>query len=191
MRFGLREAIFVVLLLGMIGAFYFLQVQTQTQDIAEARAEVVRKQQKLQELERATKSIEDLGSEIDELKAAIETVEQQLPAQREVDVILREVWELAAKHRLRPESVRPDKVQPHPHYTELPIKLVIVGDFDGFYEFLLAVEDLPRITRMPDMKLKKLRGVNVEEGQMKADIILSIFFEGQSAVQTASAHGGR
>jgi len=189
MRFGLREAVFVLLLLGMPAAAYFFVFEPRNQQIAEARQEVAQKQAKLNELEKATKSIDDLGAEIDELKQAISFVEQQLPAQREVDVILREVWELAAEHKLRPESVRPDKVVPQSHYTELPIKLVIVGDFDGFYEFLLALEDLPRITRLPQMKLQKLSGPDVEDGAMKADLVLSIFFEGRRA-QTASAQGG-
>ncbi len=189
MRFGLREALFVLLLLGMPAAAYFFVFQPRNEQIAEARKEVAQKQAKLTELEKATKSIDDLGAEIDELKEAISFVEQQLPAQREVDVILREVWELAAKHKLRPESVRPDKIVPQSHYTELPIKLVIVGDFDGFYEFLLALEDLPRITRLPQMKLQKLQGKDVDDGAMKADLVLSIFFEGRAA-QTASALGG-
>jgi len=189
MRFGLREAIFVVLLLGMPAAAYFFVFEPRSVQIAEAQAEVRAKQDKLNKLSEYTKGIDDLGSEIDELKAAISLIEQQLPAQREVDVILREIWELAAKHKLRPDSVRPDKTIAQSHFTELPIKLVIVGDFDGFYEFMLAVEDLPRVTRMPQMKLKKLQGPDVEDGQMKADIVLSIFFEGR-ATQTASAFGG-
>jgi len=184
--------VFVLLLLGMPAAAYFFVFEPRNQQIAEAEKEVRAKQAKLQKLEQATKSFDDLGAEIDELKAAINTIEQQLPAQREVDVILREVWELAAKHKLRPNSVRPDKPIEQQHYTELPIKLVIVGDFDGFYEFLLAVEDLPRITRMPEMKLQTLQGPDVADGSMKADLVLSIFFAGQRAQQTASAYqGGR
>lgn len=190
MRFGLREAMFVLLLLGMPAAAYFFVFEPRNVQIAEAREEVRQKQAKLQKLEQHTRSIEDLGAEIDELKAAISFVEQQLPAQREVDVILKEVWELAAKHKLRPESVRPDKVVPQSHYTELPIKLVIVGDFDGFYQFMLDLEDLPRITRMPEMKLKKLTGPQAEDGAMKADVVLSIFFEGNRARTASAAHGG-
>ena len=190
MRFGPREAMFILLLLGMPAAAYFFVFEPRNQQIAEAQAEIVAKQAKLRELEKHTDSIDDLGAEIDELKAAIGFVEQQLPAQREVDVILREVWELAAKHKLRPESVRPDKVVQQTHYTELPIKLVIVGDFDGFYQFMLAVEDLPRITRMPEMKLEKITGREAEDGAMKANVVLSIFFEGERAAQTASAARG-
>lgn len=176
MQFGPREAIFVLLLLAMPVAAYFFVFQPRTVQIAEAREEIVSKQSKLKELEAATKSIEDLGSEIDRLRQAITLVEQKLPAQRDVEIVLRDVWRLAAENKLTPKSVRTDKIVETSHYAELPIKMTIVGDFAGFYTFLQELEKLPRITRTPNMKLEKL---DKQEGVMQADMVLSIFFEGQ------------
>ena len=50
-----------------------------------------------------------MGEEIDKLSEAITVFEQKLPAEREVEVILKQVWELAAKHDLTPKSIRTDK----------------------------------------------------------------------------------
>ena len=179
MRFGVRELVFVLLLLGMPVAAYFFVFQPRNQQIAEARTEIAQKQTKLQQLEAATAAMSDLGEEIEKLSEAIELFEQKLPSQREEQVILKEVWELAARHQLKPKSVRTDKTVETSQYAELPIKMVILGDFDGFYSFLLELEKLQRITRTPTMTLKKLRGN--EEGLMQADIVLSIFFEGDQA----------
>lgn len=188
MRFGLREVIFVLLLLGMpLGAYYFV-FQPRNAHNTEARKEVNAKKEQLQALEQVTQSIPDMRKEIDDLLTFIKRVEQQLPAQREVDVILREVWELADKHQLKPEAVRPDKVVPHAQYIELPINVSLVGNFDGFYEFMLDLEQLPRITRMPTMTLKKLQGHEAKDhgdGAMRADVVLSIFFEGAGAAASA------
>ncbi len=183
MQFGLREATFVLLLLAMPVAAYFFVFQPRSTQIAEARGEISSKQAKLKELEAATKSIEDLGDEIDELRQAIELFEQKLPAQRDVEVVLRDVWRLAAENDLTPKSVRTDKIVASAHYAELPIKMTIIGDFSGFYTFLQELEKLPRITRTPSMKLKKL---DKQEGEMQADMVLSIFFEGDK--RQASAH---
>jgi len=175
MQFGLREAAFVLLLLAMPVAAYFFVFQPRATQIAEARTEIASKQAKLKELEAATKSIEDLGDEIDELRQAIELFEQKLPAQRDVEVVLRDVWRLAAENNLTPKSVRTDKIVASAQYAELPIKMTIIGDFSGFYTFLQELEKLPRITRTPNMKLKKLKD---QDGEMQADMVLSIFFEG-------------
>ena len=183
MRFGFREFVFVVLLLAMPVASYFFVFQPRSARDAEALAEIRKKQQKLDQLEAATKNMLDLGEEIDKLSEAIAVFEQKLPEQREVEVILEEVWKLAAAHSLKPKSVRTDKIAGTAHYAELPIKMEIIGDFDGFYSFLLSLEKLPRITRMPEMKLKKIEG---EEGKMTADITLSIFFEESRSKRNAS-----
>ena len=179
-RLGLREGAFVLLLLAMPLAAWMLVFQPRAEAMAQARVEITQKQAKLEQLGQATAVIDDLGGEIDKLTAAIELFEQKLPAQREVEVILKEVWELAAEHDLTPKSIRTDKIVPAAGYAELPIKMVIVGDFDGFYSFLRELGELPRITQVPSMKLKKLDG---QEGHMQAEMVLSIFFEAQEGKQ--------
>ncbi len=63
--------------------------------------------------------------------------------------------------------------------------MVISGDFPGFYAFMLDLERLSRITRVPEMKLEKLR--NGKDGQMEAAFTLSIFFEAQENPATLTA----
>ncbi len=182
MKFGIRELVFLILLIATPVASYVFLFEPRQRTMAEARAEIRGKQAKLAQLEAATANIADLGREIDHLTEAISMFEQKLPAQREVEVILKQVWELASKHQLTPKSVRTDKPLNTAAYSELPIKMVIVGDFDGFYSFLLDLEKLRRITRTPEMKLKKLTGGD-DQGQMQADLILSIFFDAQANAQ--------
>lgn len=179
MRFGFREMIFLLLLLGMPVAAYFFVFQPRNVQIAEARSEIARKQGKLKQLEAETARISDLGEEIDKLTDAIALFEQKLPAQREEQVILKEVTELAAAHKLKINTFRPDKIVKSAHYAQMPIKMSIVGDFDGFYSFLLQLEKLERITQTPEMVLKKMQ--KDEDNLMKAEVVLSIFFEGESS----------
>jgi type IV pilus assembly protein PilO len=179
MQFGIREAAFILLLLAMPVASYFFVFQPRAAQIAEARSEIAAKQAKLKELESATKSIENLGQEIDKLREAIDLWEQKLPAQRDVEVVLRDVWRLADENNLTPKSVRTDKIVTTSHYAELPLKMTIIGNFSGFYTFLQELEKLPRITRMPKMKLEKLD--DEDDGTMQADIILSVFFENKTS----------
>ncbi len=184
MQFGIRETVFVLLLLALPVAAYFYLFEPRAAEISEAREEIASKQAKLKELEAETKSIEDLGEEIDRLRQAIELYEKKLPAQRDVEVVLRDVWRLASENKLTPKSVRTDKIVKTNNYAELPIKMTIIGDFSGFYKFLLELEKLPRITRTPKMKLKKL---DKQEGVMQADMVLSVYFEGDS--RSANAGG--
>lgn len=174
MRFGIRELVFVVLLVAMPVLVYLWPLKTMESQITAIRGEVSARQAKLRQLESAMKVITDIGQEIDKLTTAIDVFEQKLPAQREVEVILKEVWELAAANKLQPKKVQTDKPVTAADYAELPIRMTISGDFDGFYNFMLALEKLPRITRMPKMRLSKEREA---EGFMSAEVVLSIFFD--------------
>ncbi|MEX0776597.1 MAG: type 4a pilus biogenesis protein PilO [Phycisphaeraceae bacterium] len=176
MRFGIREAIFFLLLLATPVAVYFFDLEQRNARIDEAKEEYSQKQVKLKQLEAATRSITDLGQEIDKLSNTIEVFEAKLPAQREVEVILQQVWEMASRHELVPKSVRTDKPIDHAKYSELPIKMVIAGDFDGFYSFMLELERLSRITRLPQLKMKKVMTPS-ETASMEAELTLSIFFD--------------
>jgi hypothetical protein len=61
----------------------------------------------------------------------------------------------------------------------------LAGDFKGFYSFLLALEKLPRITRVTQMQLTK---INDKDGQMQATMTLSIFFEPDTGSSVAGSY---
>lgn len=183
MHLGKREILFLVLILAMPLASYHFVFQPRNRQIAQARAEVHRKQARLHELETATMGIEDLGAEIDKLTHAIAVFEQKLPAEREVEVILKDVWDLASRHRLTPKSFRTEKPISAAGYAEQEIPMTIIGDFEGFYRFLQDLEKLPRTTQVRRMKLKKDAQ---EEGHISAELVLTVFFESRKA---PASHG--
>ncbi|MCC6581603.1 MAG: type 4a pilus biogenesis protein PilO [Phycisphaeraceae bacterium] len=187
MRLGFREMLFLVLLAALPVAFYFFAFEPRNRQIAQARQEIQRKQDRLAELEKSAMDLSDLGREIDKLSASVDLFERKLPAQREVEVVLKEVWEMATRHRLTPRSVHSDKPRNAAKYAELPLRMSIVGDFTGYYAFLLELEKMPRITQTPRMKLKKLEK---EEGQMEAEMVLSIFFETRLPGEGVAGTGG-
>jgi len=186
MRFGLREAIFILILLAMPAfAYYCPSIGLAAKNASQqaARSEISAKHAKLQALDQATARYIDLDGEIERLRSTIELIEQKLPKDREEYEVIRNISNLAISHNLSVRSIKPDKVVSAAQYLELPVRLEIEGDFDGFYAFLLEVERLPRITQMPLMQLNKLTDAD-EEGMMEAEITLSIFFEGEAAPET-------
>lgn len=179
MRFGTREILFTLILLAMPVAAWYWVFLPENKQIAQAREEIRQRQAKLQQLEVQTMRNADLDAEIEKLTKAIALFEAKLPGQKEIDVVLEEVWQLAAQHNLTQRSVRTEQPVAHGRYSEIPLKMIIVGDFDAFYAFLLDLERLPRITQIKDMEIRKLQ--KAEEGQMQAAFKLSIYFEPDAA----------
>ena len=177
MRLGLREFIFLIVLLAMpISSFWFV-FRPQNAEIRQARSEIEHKERMLEKLAEATSRNADLERANQDIAAGIELIESRLPSNKEVDVVLEQVATLAREHSLGMPKVRSEKPVQSSKYMEQPLEMKITGNFDDFYEFLLSLEGLQRITRMTDLKIRKLDDV---DGSMEASFTLAIYFEPDS-----------
>lgn len=191
MKFGIREIIFVIVLLAVPVAAYMIVFQPRNAEIAQARKEIAVKKERLDQLDEMTARIEDIGLEIENGKEAIELIEQKLPSQDDVAGMLEQFTQLAKSNHLAVPSFKPQPPEPAAAYMELPIEMVMDGRFDDFYEFLLAVERLPRITRIHQLKMTQAKtgpgsgrepGSELPPGSMNAEFTLSIYFASAEAV---------
>jgi Tfp pilus assembly protein PilO len=140
------------------------------------RAAIEERRTQLVELENVSKKISCIKDEIDRLQGALEFFERRLPQEREIDVILREVWKIAETQSLVPRSVRTQAPETAARYSSQPIALSLEGSFEGFYQFLLGLERMPRLTKVRQLQLSKLPG---DDAGVQADILMDIFFEKQ------------
>lgn len=174
MRFGLRDLIFLVVLLGVPLASFWFVFKPQNAEIGQAKKEIEHKEQMLQSLAAATSQTADLVKANEEIGKAIELIEARLPTTKEVEVILQQVAEIAVSNKLTLVKVKSEKPVQAAAYMEQPLTMEVSGPFEGFYSFLLDLERLDRITRMPDLKVKR---ADKEDGKIEATFTLSIYFE--------------
>jgi type IV pilus assembly protein PilO len=184
MRFGLREIIFCVLMLAVLGGFYFVLLAKIDARKRELAADTSSKVKMVADVEQSTRGIEDLGRKIEELQDAIRFFESKLPQEKEMDKVLTEVSQLAEANSLSTRTVKTLKSERSAGYSEQPIEMTLSGDFNAFYLFLQQLEKLPRLTRVTGMALNK---INDRDGEMDARVTLSIFFEPDSGAANATA----
>lgn len=183
MHFGIRELIFFAVLLAVPVASYMYVFQPRNDEIAQATTEIEIKQARLAQLAEVVSRIDDMGLAIEAGREAIELIEAKLPNEQDVEGILEQVWSLAKRNNLNVRSVKSDRPVPAATYMELPLRVVMEGAFDGFYQFLLELENLPRITRIHQMDLKRADGGprqasgELPPGSTLANFTLSIYFE--------------
>ena len=174
MRFGIRELLFLIVLFALPVAAYIWVFKPRNQEIEQARVEIQQKQERLDQLNATTARISDLGRAIESGREAIQVVEAKLPPEQNVDEVLKQAWKIARRHNLKIRMVEPDEKVSAMRYMELPISVELEGNFDGFYQFLLDLEQLPRLTRIKQLKMKRHQDLN---GAMTAEFSLSIYFE--------------
>ena len=192
MKFGFREFIFFIVLLAVPVASYFYVFKPRNDEITRANEEIAMKQARLDTLAEVTAKIEDIDLEIQRGRESVKTVEAKLPSAQDVEGILEQVWQTARRNALNLVSVKSEKPVPAALYMEQPLKVAMEGQFDGFYQFMLELENLPRITRIHQMKIEKAKPAAggkedaLPPGSMKSEFILSIYFEPQGASSAAN-----
>lgn len=173
-RFGLREFILLIVLLGLPLSSWWLVFRPQNLQIEQAQREIKHKRDLLDKLKQATAANADLERANEEIKSDIAAIEARLPSNKEVDTVIRQVSDLAVQAGLEAPAIESDKPVAASVYMEQPLKMNLTGDFRGFYQFLIKLEQLPRITRLPDLRLARATDKN---GHMKAEFTLSIYFQ--------------
>ena len=184
MKFGIREIAFIVVMLGLVAAIKLLVWDKAQAKIVTMERKTEERLKALADLERATSGVSDVDKKVAELEEAIKFFEKKLPQERDIDQILKEVWNMAEANQLTTKTIKTMKSQRGAAYSEQPIEMSLSGNFSGFYDFLLKLERLPRLTRINQMQLDKMTG---RDGEMDAKLTLSIFFEPDNGGNTAAS----
>lgn len=188
MDFSPKQLAFIGTLIAVPIASFFLVFRPQNAEIRKARAEIEVKRAMLESLREATKQASDLTLATHEIEKTIAQVEGRLPSSKELDSVLRDVAQIAAKSGLRvPRFVKNDQTREAGTAQEQAIDVEVAGDFDAFYKFLLELERLPRITRMTDMNIQRVEEKG-RDGLVRGSFKLSIYYQA-GGLASASANG--
>jgi type IV pilus assembly protein PilO len=181
MKLGPREGVLILLLIAMPVASWWFVFRPGSALNKEMVKQIEQRKDRLQKLNRATAAMGSLKEEIASLAKAIDFLQSRLPNEKEIDKVLQEIWRLAKANSMRPKSVRTLKKGEGsfapaggPH-SEQPIDVELEGSFRGFYAFLQALENRPRIMRIRKMNILKAKGA--EEGDVQVKFEMAIFFE--------------
>ena len=174
MKATTRVLIAVAAVVALAGAVGFFAIYPMSRSMRSDMAIVMERRESLAKLQEVTHRITDLQEEVQRLEGALRFFDSRLPAQTEIDVILREVWLIAESKALTPRSVRTKKPETGPRCNTQPITMTFEGPFDSFYQFLLGLEQLPRITKIRELSIQKSP---TQEGHILVDMTVDIFFE--------------
>ena len=174
-----RQFLFSAVLLALPVCAFFAVFRPVNAKIDLGRKEIEHKQAMLAKLREATGQTADLERANDQIRASIDSLQSKLPNSKEMDNVLRQVSNIAAKNGLKvPTFKKNATTAPVGLAMEQPLDIEITGDFDGFYKFLLDIEQLPRITRLTDMDISRSDKV---DGEMKSKLVLSVYYEGDGS----------
>jgi type IV pilus assembly protein PilO len=138
------------------------QIDTQNNEIASSQAKAAKLDVLKQENERLIKRINEL--------------KEQLPEEKEISSLLKQVSDLGIAAGLEIKSWKPGPKVTHPSgiVYEIPVAVEVSGTYHNLGYFLSSLTKLNRIVNISDMKL--VSGSNTK-GTPKGDTILNVSFK--------------
>lgn len=179
MHLGIKQLAFMSVLVGVPVAAYFFVFTPQNQGIQKAKKEIELKQAMLKKLREATAQTADLRKANEQIQQSISAMQQRLPSDKELDMVLRDVAQIASTCGLAmPQFRKQEKSLSAGLAQEQSLSVQLKGDFDGVYRFFQELERLQRITRVTDMKFTRTADKSGEDdGTVQVDLAISIYFQ--------------
>jgi type IV pilus assembly protein PilO len=184
--FGLPALVLIVL-------FVFIIYLPKNKEIKTINAKIVQLDKDIASSEEKVKILDKLIEENKVLKAKLESLKEQLPEEKEVSELLKQISELGLQSGLEILLWKPEqkKTSPENLYVEIPVKVEVSTGYHNLGVFFSHISRLPRLVNISDIDLR----VKSQKGREKEGLITAAFtartFASVSAAEAVQAEDGK
>ncbi|SHE31733.1 type IV pilus assembly protein PilO [Desulfacinum infernum DSM 9756] len=150
-----KALVFLLTILLLGGAFYFLKYKPQEKEIRRLRSSVQSQEKRLADLKKYAAQYETLMQELAKSEEEFRVLMAFLPDQREIPELLETVSGIGAQEGLENLLFQPQGEQKHEFHATIPVRLDMVGSFHQLGTFLDKISRLDRIIRVEALSLKR------------------------------------
>lgn len=150
----------------IVGLFVFLSVVPTKKAIAGLRVQIASQEAEISKSQSMADRLEDLVKQNEMLKQRLIELQKQLPEEREISILLKQVSDLGIESGLRIMGWKPSDRKTHPSgiVYQIPVAVEFQGGYHQLGHFFSALTSLDRIINVSDLKLAtpKMVGDRVE-----------------------------
>jgi|SRR5690606_2079093 len=130
--------------------------------IVDQLAELDRKEKEEQQLrtqfsskQRRAANLDAYKTQLEEMRRSFGAMLRQLPGETEIDTLLVDISQAGLATGLQQELFSPQNEVLRDFYAEVPIQIILTGNYHQFGEFASAVAALPRIVTLHDINISR------------------------------------
>ena len=165
-----KVTILVVLICVVIGLYVYAFFIPQQKELSGLKTELNNLTRELSESKAIAKDLEKFKKQVEELNIELTNALTQLPNEKEIPEILRNISALGKESRLNFTLFRPKPEEPQQFYARVPIELVFLGDYHSTGIFFDKVSKLPRIINVVNFNM--VRTKDQSKGKEDAEILV-------------------
>ncbi len=163
-----KVMILVVLICVVIGLYAYAFFIPQQKELSGLKNELNNLVRELSESRAVAKDLEKFKKQVEELNTELTSALTQLPNEKEIPEILRNISALGRESKLNFTLFRPKPEEPQQFYARVPIELVFLGDYHSTGIFFDKVSKLPRIINVVNFNM--VRTKDQSKGKEDAEI---------------------
>lgn len=163
---GVAVAIIVV-------CFVLLGYLPELREQRELAAEKEQKRRQRDDMESRVSTLEIVEAEVERLSTRLDRVGRKLPRKPDLGGFVTDITQLARQTSLRRMTNQPGAPKRNELFGEQPIALTFEGNFSDVFLFLRQVEEMQRLTRIRNIKI---RSVDSKAGVVDVSLLMSIYF---------------
>ncbi len=181
-----KVIILVVLVCAVIGLYGYAYYIPQQNEIEVLKGELNTLARELNESKAIAKDLDKFKKQVEQLNIELTNALTQLPNEKEIPEILRNITSLGKESQLEFTLFKPKPEEPQQFYARVPIELVVLGSYHNTGIFFDKVGKLPRIINVVNFSMarkdKDLKGRGDTEIVVRTSCLVNTyrFIEQQS-----------
>ena len=164
-----KVIILAVILCVIAGLYLYLFFMPQREELNFAKGELSKLTKELSESRAITRDLEKFKGQVEKLNEELKQALTQLPNEKEIPEILKNISSLGKESNLEFTLFRPKPEEPQQFYAKVPIELVALGSYHNIGIFFDKVSKLPRIINVVDFNMTRAKDT---KGKSELEILL-------------------
>lgn len=144
----------VFIALAIFVAGYFLDTKNQLIELSSAQRTEKQLRQEFEKKQHQSASLDAYRMQLIEIRKSFGALLKQLPSKTEVPGLLEDISKTGVASGLEFQLFDPLEEIKHDFYAELPIKIVVIGDYHQFGDFVSRLSELHRIVTLHDFRVR-------------------------------------
>jgi type IV pilus assembly protein PilO len=151
-----KKVVILLVILGVLtGVYYYLFFKPQQEELSRLGGELSTLKKQLDESIAIHRDLEKFKAQVAELNRELQVVRTQLPDEKEIPELLKNVSSLGKESNLEFLLFRPKPEEPQQFYAKVPVELTVVGNYHNTGIFFDKVSKLPRIVNVVDFNMTR------------------------------------
>lgn len=173
-----KVMLLVAMLCVIAGLYLYLFFVPQQEERNFAKGELSKLTKELSESRAITRDLEKFKGQVEKLNEELKDALTQLPNEKEIPEILKNISSLGKESNLEFTLFRPKPEEPQQFYAKVPIELVALGSYHNIGIFFDKVSKLPRIINVVDFNMtraKEIKGKSEGEILVKTSCMINTY----------------